>query len=210
MTRRKLILAAVACFSIALITGRTLSRAHASNAKLMRPFPPAKVLRGLTDEERVKAIEKWRAERENREKQHLNSMVREAWKRLLRVNEQQWAMMEPKIDKVYVLARAANVRAYGSQDDAGVFHWRRPSRPGGPLAGESRSQMPEQYRIVEDLIDLLEDKKSTDAQIKQKADALQQTREKARKGLAQLRRELGAVPMTPRQEAIFLIMGYVD
>ena len=217
MAMQKVIFAALACFSIAIFTNQTLSWARASNRKSTPLVPPDSKrpnLRGLDHAEASKAIERWQAEREQQEKQrqreHIDRMATEAWKGLLRVNEQQWAMIEPKIDKVSVLARTAQVRAYGLEDDAGGFHWNRPSRPRGPFSGKSRDQMPEQYRLIEELIDLLEDEKSKDEDIRKKMDALQQTRDNARKELAQVGRELAAVPMTPRQEAIFLIVGYID
>jgi hypothetical protein len=78
------------------------------------------------------------------------------------------------------------------------------------MSGKTRDQMPESYRIVEELIDVLEDEKSTDEQIRQKMNALEKVRDNARKELAQIGRELAALPLTPRQEAIFLIMGYID
>ncbi|MFH1716687.1 MAG: hypothetical protein ABIF19_05005 [Planctomycetota bacterium] len=214
MATQRIIIAGVACFAMAVFTGQALSWASASNPKPMPLFPPAESLRGLTDEEKAKAIEKWRDDREQQQKQmrreHVNRMATEAWKRLLRVNEQQWVIIEQKINKVYVISWPVQVRAFGSHDDAGNFHWNRPSRDGGPMSGKTREQMPEVYRAVEELIDLLEDKNSKDEQIREKMDALQQVRDKARKELAQVEQELAAVPMTPRQEAIFLIMEWID
>jgi membrane-bound ClpP family serine protease len=70
--------------------------------------------------------------------------------------------------------------------------------------------MPEVYRIAEELIDLLEDEKSSDEDIREKIDALQQARQKAREALPQAKKELAEVLTTPRHEAIFLILGHID
>jgi uncharacterized coiled-coil DUF342 family protein len=78
------------------------------------------------------------------------------------------------------------------------------------MRGKTRDQMPEAYRVADELIDLLEDANSTDEQIRQKIDALQQARENARKALPKAKQELAAVLTTPRQEAVFLIKGYID
>ena len=68
---------------------------------------PAGSLQGLTDEEKANAIEKWRADRQQQEKEidreRINRMATEAWKRLLGADEQQWKIVEPKIDEVQVL-----------------------------------------------------------------------------------------------------------
>jgi hypothetical protein len=56
----------------------------------------------------------------------------------------------------------------------------------------------------------LENEKSTDEQIRKKIYALQKAREKAREALPEAKKELAEVLTTPRQEAIFLIRGYID
>jgi predicted HAD superfamily Cof-like phosphohydrolase len=91
------------------------------------------------------------------------------------------------------------------------FHWNRASSSSyHPMEFKAHDEMPEDYRIVEELIDLLEDEKSTDEQIRKKIDALHQAREKAREALPEAKKELSAVLTTQRQEAIFLIMGDID
>jgi hypothetical protein len=62
----------------------------------------------------------------------------------------------------------------------------------------------------EELIDLMLQKNTSDEELRQKIDALQQVREKARKKLPKAKRELAAVLTTPRQEAVFLLLGYID
>lgn len=207
MTKQRIVLAAIMCFSVAVL------QAQRPNLPQRKP--------GMTDDEYgtevEKAFEQARQQKREKDRQRINLMTREAWKRELRISEMQWrSTIEPKVEKVYMLGRMVSLRAYGpnirqaTSLGAESFHWERPSRDAGPMSGITREQMPEGYRIIEELIDLLEDENSKDAQIRQKMDALQQVREDARKELAEVGRELAALPLTPRQEAIFLIMGYID
>lgn len=213
MATQRIIVAGVVCFAMAVLTGQTLSWASASNPKPMPMFPPAQSLQGLTDEEKAKAIDKWRADRERQQKQmrreHVNRMETEAWKRLLRVNQQGWALIEPKIDRVYVVTWPLQAHKFPSRDDAGRLRWKKFSLDESASAAMA-PQIAECCRVIDELIDLLEDKNSKDEQIREKMNALQQVRDNARKGLDQVGRELAVVPMAPRQEAIFLIMGYID
>jgi hypothetical protein len=62
----------------------------------------------------------------------------------------------------------------------------------------------------EELIDLMRQEDPSDEELRQKIDALQQVREKARKKFPKAKRELAAVLTTPRQEAVFLLLGYID
>jgi hypothetical protein len=175
----------------------------------MPPFPPAESLRGLSDEEKVRAVEKWNEDLRRQEKkatrEYINRMEEEAWKRLLRVNEQQWQIIEPEIDKVYAASWPIGVSKLASRDDAGHLRWKR--------FGATAAKTPliaECCRVIDEMIDLLEDENSTDEQIRQKMNALERVRDNARKELAQIGRELAALSLTPRQEAIFLIMGYIE
>ena len=211
MANKRIILAVVACFSIALFTGQTLSWARASNRTPMLLAPPLERLRGLTDEEKAKAFEKWHTEREQQKRRNseerMRLMQREAWKRLLRINERQWKILEPKINKVPVLFQTIWAGAYyGGTEN---FHWHRNSERFMRHAKDPH-EMIEGKKIADELIDLLEDEISTDEDIRKKIDELQQVKEKARKELHQVGRELAPLLTTPRQEAIFLIMGFID
>jgi hypothetical protein len=203
----------VGCFLVAALTGQLLSWARASTAKRMPPVPPAKSLRGLTKEERAKAIEKWFYERKQQYlravEESMKPAKREAWKRLLRMNEQQWTTVKPKVDKIIVLYWTTWARAlgWGGRES---FHWHKHSKGTGGTAAKAPDEMSEGEKLADELVSLLEDKNSKDEDIRQTIDALQKVREDARKEFAQVRKELSALPMTPRQEAIFLIMGYID
>jgi len=174
----------------------------------------------MTNEEFKKEMEKWvfqcNQQRLKRAKEHINLMARQAWKRLLGVNERQWKLIEPKEGKIVDLFIQAHVGAGSGirrnrNDNEQYFHWNRPSESSQhPMKGKARDQMPEGYRIVEELIDLLEDENAKDEEIRLKIDALQRAREKAKKELPKAKQELAAVLTSPRQEAVLLLLGYID
>ena len=119
--------------------------------------------------------------------------------------------IEPKFEKVQKLLFQSRVGADSGGRNMESFHWNRPSESYyGPMVDKSRDQMPEGYRIVEELIDLLEDEKSTDESIKRKIDALQQAREQAKKERPKAKQELAGTLTTSRQEAVFLLLGHID
>lgn len=203
MTKLRIVLAAIILLSVAVLEAQ-------------RPnIPPRKP--GMTDEEYgkeiQKAFEQARQQKREKDSEHIRLMFREAWKRELRISEQQWkSIFEPRINKVQELGSQAllHTSVSGVNDNGDDSQWERPSREGGPMSGKTCEQMPEGYRIIEEFIDLLEDENSKDEDIRQKMAALQKIREEARKELAEVGKELAALSLTPRQETVFLIMGYID
>ena len=206
MAKYKIILILFFCFSVAVLA---VQRPPYTPIKL----PPRKP--GVTSEEYnkevKKSIEEQKREERERDKEYMNFMANEAWKNLLKVTETQWNLIEPKYRKVNDLERDSWVGAAGYGNDKESFHWIRASGSHfHPMEYKAREEMPEVYRITEELIDLLENEKSTDEQIRKKIYALQKAREKAREALPEAKKELAEVLTTPRQEAIFLIRGYID
>jgi len=205
MAKHKILIVSFVCFSV-VSAGQ---RPSYMPPKIPLPKP------GMTAEENKeevrKAIEQHKRQERERDKEYMDLMARQAWIRLLRVSESQWNLINPKYKKANDLSWDVWIGAGGSGRDMESFHWNKPSdTPQHPMEFKSRDQWTEGYIIVEELIELLEDEKSTDEAIKQKIDALQQFREKARKALPMAKQELSKVLTTPRQEAIFLIMGYID
>jgi hypothetical protein len=202
MATHKIIFISIVCFSLAVFAGQKPLRVQPK-------FPQWRP--GMTGEEFAKEIKEAKQKEQENRKEYLNLMVRQAWMRLLRITEQEWMRIEPKNLKVLNFGFEANVGAgYGGRNEQD-FHWNRPSDSHqGSMEGKTRDQMPEGYRIVEELIDLLENEKSTDEEVRKKIDALHQARAKARTEYAKAVQELAAVITTPRQEAVFLIMGYID
>ena len=177
-------------------------------------------LNGMTAEEREKESKKfpeWLARKWQQDKEiaeeHSKLRIREAWKRLLRVTEQRWKPIESKHEKVWALRIETRVGAIGiGGRDEQSFRWHRRSKDVYPWAWgiKALDEQTEGERIAEELIDLLENENTKDLEFRQKIDALQQAREKARKQLPKARQELADVLTTPRQEAVFLLMGSID
>ena len=206
MTKKRIILVLAVCFSIAGFAGQALQQ--------IPPIPPRRK-RGMTLEEHMKEVVKWHAQRKQqnlrRGEERINLMMREAWKRLLRVTERQWKIIEPKCEKVFGLYRETRVGALGSTgSNEQSFHWDRWSKGTGGVRAKAPDEMTEGQRIADELIDLLENENAKDEEIRRKIDALQQAREKAKKELTKAKQELKEVITTPRQEAVFLLMGYID
>jgi hypothetical protein len=205
MAKHKILIVSVVCFSVVLAGQRP------SYMPPEIPLPKP----GMTSEERNKQIKEWldqqrRQERE-RTKESMDLMARQAWIRLLRVSERQWNLIEPKYRKVCDIELEIWTGAKGSSgSDEKGFRWLRRSKSDSFRDANAAGEMTECERIAEELIELLEDEKSTDEAIKQKIDALQQFREKARKALPMAKQELSKVLTTPRQEAVFILMGYID
>lgn len=204
MVKNRKIFILVVCFSLTVFAGQS---------QRLMPIRPPRRLPGMTAEEHKKETEKWafqrRQQRLKEGEKRMNLMAREAWKRLLRINERQWKIIEPKYEAELAPDREARIRALG-WGGLQSFHWVRYSKGTGGNRAKTPDEMTEGEKIVDELVGLLEDEKSKDEEIRRKIDALQQVRDKARKELPEARRELAAVLTNPRQEAIFLIMGCID
>ena len=170
-------------------------------------------LHGLTNEEAKDAMEKWLADQELKQRiatyEYIAEMVRQAMKNELRVNEAQWRIIEPKYEK-QIRVMADSVARAGSAHSAKSGHrWIRPteSESGKP---KTFAELSEAYRNVEKLVDLVRREDTTEEELREQIDALQQAREKARKEWPKAKQELAAVLTTPRQEAVFLLIGHID
>ncbi len=217
MAKKRTILILIVCFSITLFTVRTTSRARGSDQTSIPPTgPDPKSLRGLTDEQADEVVKRWFADRrlQQRKTSHerLRLMMREAWKRELRLSERQWRIIEPKYEREQLVSGTTLAGAACGLKDGKHFYWRKATedRGGGWPLPKTEEELTEGERIVCELIDLMRRKNASDEELREKIDALQQVREKARKELPRARREMAAVLTTPRQEAVFLLMGRID
>ena len=197
MAKHKILIVSVVCFSVAL----------AGQSPSYMPLKIPQWKPGMTAEEHKeevrKAFEQHKRQERERTKEYINLMEMEAWKHLLRVTEAQWNLIESNYRKVSDIELEIWTGAKGSSgSNKKEFRWLRRSK--------AAEEMTECEKIAEELIELLEDEKSTDESIKQKIDALQQAREKAQKALPKAKQELSKVLTTPRHEAIFLLLGYID
>ena len=212
MAKKRIILIVIVCFSIAVFAGQTPSQ------KQIFPFRP-KFLPGMTGEEYKKEIEKWHLQRQQQKREKNwrfnnlgKSVVMELRKQTLGITKRQWKLIEPKYKKVETLSREAHLRIFTRvhrNRDKISFHWKKLSEDNYFRKAKAPAELTEGEKIAEKLVDLLENEESKDREIRQKMDALQQAREKARKELPQAERELCEL-LTPRQEAVLLLWEFID
>ncbi len=208
MAKQRVIVVLIVCLTLAVFTGRLLSRQR------IRPtLPDAERLRGLTNAEASEFIAKWIADRGLQERisryEYFVARMKQAFKNELRVSEGQWRFIEPKYDREVVLmcdAWAAASRVTRS----GKASWVKATEGKGAALPKTAAELTEGERNVAELIDLLRREDSTDEELRKQIDALQRAREEARKEWPKAKRELAAALTTPRQEAVFLLLGCID
>ena len=206
MAKQKLIIVLTACLTLGAIGGTLRPPQHIPRK------PPS--LRGLTDDAKKETMEKRVDDQHLKERiadyEYLAEMTSQAIKNELRVTEGQWRIIEPKYERQIQLmfdslARASHRVATGKET------WIKPTENKlGRALPKTFAELTEAEKAVEELIDLLRKEDATDEELRKKIDALQQAREKARKEWPKAKQELAATLKTPRQEAVFLLMGYID
>jgi len=125
MSTRRIIIGLVVCFSIAVLVGQTQSQVSKSN-QTVRP-PDAERLRYMTPEETKRAFEEWAAQRRRLQEQRVakqrmefeqrakdrhdgkNERRNQFIKQILEVTEEQWKVIEPKINKIYFLRNQSSI-----------------------------------------------------------------------------------------------------
>jgi hypothetical protein len=116
-------------------------------------------------------------------------------KEQLAVNDEEWKVIQPKVEKVFNVRRDAS-------GGGGFFGGR--SRGGDESAPKSTVQ-----QASSDLRATLDKKESTADEIKSKLTALREAREKAKVDLVTAQKELKEV-LTQRQEATMVMLGMLD
>jgi hypothetical protein len=163
-------------------------------------------------------MEKWADDQHIEERiadyEYLAEMRKQAMKNELRASEAQWKIIEPKYERQIQLmwgtwARSSNAITIFSKDKDLGFKWIKPteSKSGKP---KTFAELTEGERNVELLIDLLRREDTTDEELRKQIDTLQQAREKAGKEWPKAKQELAATLTTPRQEAVLLLLGFID
>ena len=233
MTKRRIILASVVFFSIAVFTVQTLPQTRRPGS----PKPPdTERLRNMTEEERKREVAKRsrqrKLERAQRNKElakvgrgplidrkqrakELQEKAAERRKEFLReksplgATEEQWKLIKAKLEKVRHLREQARstVGAFlagGSSDtNAPAWQWKRPWKDKAP------SELTEAQKIAKQLIALVERRNTTPQAFRRKMAALRKARsERAelKRQLAEARRELREI-LTTRQAAALVLMN---
>jgi hypothetical protein len=133
-------------------------------------------------------------------------------KQKLRARDSQWRLIEPRLEKVFALRGESRLRVNMTKIDnkRGSFEWFGYGEPDKALADIWFCRLTEGKKIVNELVELMNDPNAPDAQIRQKTAALQRARDNARRQLRQARQELRKVLNGPRQEAVLMIWRILD
>lgn len=184
-----------------------------------RDFSGFNRLRGFRAEQRIREMQKMAEEQEE-----------QAMKQALGVNEDQWKVIKPKIDKVKACRQRASVSiglpfssnfVSTSSQQGGGFGGGFQVQFGGSGGGsnmtvpdssfqsQSNRRETQGERICRELNALLDNFNSPPEAIRQKTLELQQARANAKKQLALAQKELRAV-LTLHQQARLILMGILD
>jgi len=216
MNIQRTFLLTLACLCVSVFTVQTMGRARRTNRPPAQPTrPDSRSLRGLTGEQKARAITEsindFFEQRERAAEGRYRIRRKENWMRLLRINEQEWKMIEPRIDIIGFLFRErwGGARGCGLGFD-GSFHWNKHSGFSDRVKAPAPDVVIERKKIADELVGLLEDKNSKDEDIQKKIDQLHQARERARKELAEVKKEIASLSLNDRQEAILLVTGCIE
>ncbi|MDB5175010.1 MAG: hypothetical protein JWM97_3320 [Phycisphaerales bacterium] len=127
----------------------------------------------------------------------MRKMFEERMKQQLEVNDDQWAAIQPKIEKIQQLQRDASGRGFG----------RGPGGPGGP-GGPDQQLSPVQEK-VKALQEAVASPDATPEDVKAKLEALRHAKAEARKELAKAQDDLRTA-LNLKQEAVLVVMGMLD
>ena len=143
----------------------------------------------------------------------------------LGVTDDEFKVLQPKIEKVQTLQRDAMGNRFGMGRARGQFgQGGQPGQPGQPgqgaggnppaggqpaAAGAAPAQQSDVQVKTRDLQDMLENKDAKPEEIKAKLDALRDAKAKAKEELTKAQAELKEL-LSQRQEAVLVTMGTLD
>jgi hypothetical protein len=148
-------------------------------------------------------------------------MMTERMKVQLGAGDEEWKVIQPRLQKVMNLSRQVSGRGmmmggpggYAGRRQTGGSRTRgqdagQRTRP-GPGTGRTQRQQSAVGKATQELRDVLSNKEAKSEQIKAKLTALRTAKEKAKKDLATAQKELKK-NLTVKQEAILVLSGYLN
>lgn len=133
----------------------------------------------------------------------MRQRMMERIKEALAPTDEEWQVLEPRVDKVQTLSRQASMR----RGMGGAMGGRRGR--GGPEAPAETRELSGPEKAVQELQTTLDNTEAKPEEIKAKLTALREAREKAKQELAEAQEALREV-VTLRQEAQLVLMGLLD
>jgi hypothetical protein len=157
-----------------------------------------------------------------RDPAQMQRMMTERMKEPLGASDEEWKIIQPRLQKVMNLSRQVSGRGRGMMmyGGPGGFGGRGQTMgPGGrgqtggqrtrPGTGRMQREPSAVEKATQDLQEVLRGKTAKPEQIKAKLAALRTTKEKAKKDLVIAQKELKQ-KLTVKQEAILVLSGYLD
>ncbi len=142
-----------------------------------------------------------------RDPDEMRQRLLESVKEALGVKDDEWQVIQPRIEKVQTLSR--QVRTGGMMGMVGMFGRQGGRRRERPEEARPRGEQSEVQKAFEALRTVLENKDAKPEDIKSKLTALREAQEKAKQQLAKAQQELREL-LTVRQEAQLVLMGLLD
>jgi len=128
--------------------------------------------------------------------QQMRQRIIERMKEQLAVSDDEWKVLEPKIEKVFTLQRSSRMGGFMAGG------W-------GQRGGEGQQDQSEVSRASRELRSTLENPNASPQEIQQRLTAYREAREKADQELQQARAELKEL-LTQRQEAQLVMLGLLE
>ena len=144
----------------------------------------------------------------NQRMEQFRQRAQEQMREQLGATEEEWQVLQPRIEKVQQLQRGTRGGFGGWGGQFGGRGGRRPEEARRP-EGAPEHEQSEVEKKTEALRNLLADKASDAEAIRAALDALRKAREQAQQELVAARKELRDV-VTVRQEASLVLMGILD
>lgn len=124
----------------------------------------------------------------------MQEMLRER----LQVTEEEWGVLQPKIDKVMEAQRGTRGAGFGGRGFG--------RGPGGPGGNQPQSPV---AKASQELSDALQQENTSEEEINKRLAALREARAAAETELKAAREDLRSL-LTPRQEAALVVIGMLD
>ncbi|KPK65569.1 MAG: hypothetical protein AMK73_02595 [Planctomycetes bacterium SM23_32] len=135
--------------------------------------------------------------------EQMRQRMMERMKETLGADDEEWAIIAPRLEKVQTLARQAGGGGVGF-----LFGGRRGGGRRGP-APEQQGEQSAVEKAADSLRAVLNDETATAAQVKESLSAYREAREKARQELAKAQENLREV-LSVKQEAQLVLMGLLE
>jgi Spy/CpxP family protein refolding chaperone len=129
-------------------------------------------------------------------RQQMNDRI----KQMLGATDEEYQALQPKIEKLMTLQRDSR---------GGMGFGRGRGGPGGPPGGDPNAQQSPTQAATKDLQTALDNKDAKPEEIKAKLTALREAREKAKSEMTAAQKDLREL-LTQRQEAVMVMMGFLD